>query len=48
MVYKDGRFFLHASVSEFMEEEELIATFDELLEITNNAKNQKRVRFEDL
>lgn len=48
MAYKDGKFFLHASTTGFMEEEEQIEAFDQLLKVVNNSKDAKRYSVKEL
>lgn len=37
-VYKDGRFYLHATLSGYMEEEALIETIDQLIKMREEMK----------
>ena len=44
MVYKDGRFVMHASVSGVLEEEELKTVVDQMIELSRNFQKKQSVK----
>lgn len=41
-VYKDGRFFLHANATKYMEDDELVETMDSLIKMMEEMKAKER------
>ena len=44
VVYRNGKFILHASMSEVLEEEELKVAVDQMLELSRNFQKKQSVK----